>query len=75
MTDAGSTAPLHRPAGRRRREIPAEDRPRERLAARGAAGLTTAELIALVWGSGARGMGAVDLAEEALARHAIQGFS
>jgi DNA repair protein RadC len=69
VTDAGSTAPLHRPAGRRLREIPAEDRPRERLAARGAAGLTTAELIALVWGSGARGMGAVDLAEEALARH------
>jgi DNA repair protein radc len=51
------------------REIPAEERPRERLAARGAAGLTTAELIALVWGSGARGLGAVDLAEEALARH------
>ncbi len=51
------------------REIPAEERPRERLAARGAAGLTTAELIALVWGSGARGTGAVDLAEEALTRH------
>jgi len=69
VIDAGSTAPLRRPAGRRLREIPAEDRPRERLAARGAAGLTSAELIALVWGSGARGMGAVDLAEEALARH------
>ncbi len=55
--------------GRAIREIPAEERPRERLAARGAAGLTTAELIALVWGSGARGLGAVDLAEEALARH------
>ncbi len=51
------------------REIPAEERPRERLAARGAAGLATAELIALVWGSGARGIGAVDLAEDALARH------
>jgi DNA repair protein RadC len=59
---------LRRPA-RRVREIPADERPRERLAARGAAGLTTAELIALVWGSGARGLGAVDLAEEALARH------
>jgi DNA repair protein RadC len=59
---------LRRPA-RRVREIPAEERPRERLAARGVAGLTTAELIALVWGSGARGLGAVDLAEEALARH------
>ena len=58
-----------RRAARAIREIPAEERPRERLAARGAAGLTTAELIALVWGSGARGLGAVDLAEEALARH------
>jgi DNA repair protein RadC len=64
---AGDLA-LHRPA-RRVREIPVEERPRERLAARGVAGLTTAELIALVWGSGARGLGAVDLAEEALARH------
>ncbi len=54
---------------RRIREIPAAERPRERLAARGVAGLTTAELIALVWGSGARGLGALDLAEEALARH------
>ncbi len=69
MSDAISSAPLHRPAGRRLREIPAEDRPRERLAVRGATGLTTAELIALVWGSGARGVGAVDLAEDALARH------
>ncbi len=51
------------------REIPAGERPRERLAARGAAGLTSAELIALLWGSGARGIGVVDLAEEALARH------
>jgi DNA repair protein RadC len=51
------------------REIPADERPRERLAARGAAGLTSAELIALLWGSGARGIGVVDLAEEALARH------
>ncbi|MDA8236809.1 MAG: DNA repair protein RadC [Chloroflexi bacterium] len=64
-------SPLGAAAPRRRaiREIPAQERPRERLAARGAAGLTTAELIALVWGSGSRGLGAVDLAEEALARH------
>jgi DNA repair protein RadC len=60
--------PARRPA-RRVREIPPEERPRERLATRGVAGLTNAELIALVWGSGARGLGAVDLAEEALARH------
>ena len=58
-------------AGRRGQSArsPLQERPRERLAARGVAGLTTAELIALVWGSGARGLGAVDLAEEALARH------
>ncbi len=57
--------------GRRRimREVPAAERPRERLALRGAGGLTSAELIALLWGSGSRGIGAVDLAEEALARH------
>ena len=48
---------------------PSTERPRERLALRGAAGLTAAELIGLVWGSGTRGRSAVDLAEDALARH------
>jgi DNA repair protein RadC len=59
------------PAGRGRaiREIPAAERPRERLALRGAAGLSAAELIGLLWGSGSRGRSAVDLAEDALARH------
>ncbi|HEY7590067.1 MAG TPA: DNA repair protein RadC [Candidatus Limnocylindrales bacterium] len=51
------------------REIPAAERPRERLAQRGAAGLTSAELIALLWGSGAAGRSAIALAEDALARH------
>ena len=55
--------------GRAIREIPAEERPRERLALRGASGLTSAELIALLWGSGAAGRSATNLAEEALARH------
>jgi DNA repair protein RadC len=55
--------------GRAIREIPATERPRERLAARGAAGLSAAELIGLLWGSGARGRSAVDLAEDALARY------
>ena len=50
------------------REVPLAERPRERLHLRGAAGLTAAELVALVWGSGSRGMNAVDLAETALAR-------
>ena len=55
--------------GRALREVPEAERPRERLALRGPGGLSAAELIALVWATGARGMNAVDLAEEALARH------
>ena len=55
--------------GRAIRELPLEERPRERLELRGAAGLTSAELIALVWSSGTRGRSAVDLAGDAIARH------
>jgi DNA repair protein RadC len=55
--------------GRAMREIPPTERPRERLALRGASGLTSAELIALLWGSGAAGRSAIGLAEDALARH------
>jgi len=51
------------------REVPADERPRERLAMRGVGGLSAAELIALLWGAGARGRSAVDLAAEALALH------
>jgi DNA repair protein RadC len=54
--------------GRRIRELPTSERPRERLALRGAAGLSAAELVALVWGSGAAGRSAIELAGEALAR-------
>ncbi len=50
------------------RELPLEERPRERLARRGAAGLNAQELIALLWGSGTRGASAVDVATDALAR-------
>ena len=56
-------------AGRAIRELPLAERPRERLALRGVGGLTSAELIGLVWGSGMRGRSAVDLAGDALARH------
>jgi DNA repair protein RadC len=51
------------------REVPAAERPRERLQLRGPAGLSSAELIALVWGSGSRRLNAVELAEAALAQH------
>lgn len=55
--------------GRAIRELPATERPRERLALRGAAGLTAAELLALIWGSGTRGRSAIDLAADVLARY------
>jgi len=64
MADALEARP-----GRVIREVPATERPRERLALRGVAGLTSAELIALVWGSGPPGRSAVDLAGDALATH------
>jgi DNA repair protein RadC len=71
MAEPGLREPVveGRPGGRAIREMPAMERPRERLAARGAAGLSSAELIGLLWGSGSRGRSAVDLAEDALNRH------
>ncbi|HEX7948923.1 MAG TPA: UPF0758 domain-containing protein [Candidatus Limnocylindrales bacterium] len=54
--------------GRAIRELPPSERPRERLQLRGPAGLTAAELVGLLWGSGARGRSAVDLAADALGR-------
>jgi len=62
-------APAHRRASRSVRDLPAAERPRERLALRGPAGLSAAELIAVVWGTGAAGRSAVELAEAALALH------
>src|SRR6476620_4628611 len=54
--------------GRRIRELPSSERPRERLQLRGAAGLTAAELIGLLWGSGTAGRSGVDVAADAIAR-------
>jgi DNA repair protein RadC len=51
------------------RELPPEDRPRERLAARGASGLSNAELVAIVWGTGSAGRSVIELASDALAEH------
>ena len=55
------------------RDLPAAERPRERLAMRGPGGLSAAELIAVVLGTGAGGAQRGRLAEEALARHATIG--
>jgi DNA repair protein RadC len=47
---------------------PSEERPREKLLARGAAALSDAELLAIFFGSGRRGQTAVDLGRELLSR-------
>ena len=47
---------------------PESERPRERLAARGAAALADAELLAILLRTGVRGSSAVDLARELIAR-------
>jgi DNA repair protein RadC len=48
---------------------PPQERPRERLLAQGAQGLTDAELIAVCLRSGIRGKSAVDLARELIGRY------
>ncbi len=45
------------------------ERPRERLAVHGAAALSAAELIGLLWGTGTQGLTAVEAAADALRRH------
>ncbi len=49
------------------RDWPADDRPREKLLARGAAALSDAELLAIFIGSGRRGRSAVDIGRDLLA--------
>lgn len=66
MPDAPTNLTIGRP-GRILSELPIAERPRERMELRGPAGLTSAELIALLWGAGSRGRSAVDLAEDAIA--------
>ena len=54
--------------GRRVCDLPPEERPRERLAGRGASTLSNRELIAVLLGTGSVGASALDLADEVLAR-------
>ena len=51
------------------KEWPASERPRERLLRGGAHSLTDAELLAVLWGSGTRGLSAIDLARSMLTRY------
>ncbi len=60
--------PISEPPRRSIMELPPAERPRERLAARGPGGLSSAELISLLWSSGSRQRSVASLAEEALVR-------
>ncbi len=51
------------------RDWPVEERPREKLLAKGAAALSDAELLAVFFGTGQRGLNAIDLGRQLLARH------
>jgi DNA repair protein RadC len=51
------------------REMPEEERPREKLVARGADALTKSELIAILLRAGRRGMNAVEVARELLDKY------
>lgn len=51
------------------RDLPCEERPRERLARVGAAALSNEELLSLLLGSGTRGENALDRARSLLAEH------
>jgi DNA repair protein RadC len=57
------------PPLRRIREIPADERPRERLIRLGASALSAVELVALLIGSGAGRRSALEVAQEILARN------
>lgn len=60
------TEPMPRPA-LRIRDLPCDDRPRERLSRVGAASLSNEELLSLLLGSGTRGESALDRARSLLA--------
>jgi DNA repair protein RadC len=58
------------------REMPQEERPREKLAAHGASALSDPELIAILLRTGMRGANAIDVARELLKRHgSLRGLS
>ena len=57
------------------RDLPTEERPRERLARAGPAALSGEELLALLLGSGARGTSALDTARRLLSVHGLAGLA
>ncbi|MGK0188097.1 MAG: DNA repair protein RadC [Verrucomicrobiales bacterium] len=63
--NAQSDARTHSP---RIHDLPEDERPREKMAARGAAALTDAELLAIFLGTGTVGSSAIDIGRELLAK-------
>lgn len=57
------------------KDLPLEERPREKLMLRGAASLTDAELIAVLLGSGTQKKSAIRLAEEVLSLYKERGMA
>ena len=55
------------------RELPAEERPREKLASRGAAALSDSELIAILLRTGVKGASAIDVGRELVTKHGSLG--
>ena len=55
--------------GNRIADIPEDDRPREKMLKRGAGSLTDAELLAIFFGSGTRGLSAIDLGKLFMQRY------
>ncbi len=61
--------------GDRIRDLPVVEQPRERLARAGPRSLATAELVAIVVGTGARGQSALTLAQRLLGRFGLAGLA
>jgi DNA repair protein RadC len=55
------------------RELPESERPRERLARRGASALSDAELIAILLGSGTPGVNVIEVARQLIKKHGSLG--
>jgi DNA repair protein RadC len=62
------------PKGGRLGELPPEDRPREKLVARGADTLTDEELVAILLGTGRAGAGVLETAREVLRGNGLRGL-
>ena len=60
--------------GGRLAELPLEDRPREKLVARGADALTDEELVAILLGTGRAGSGVLETAREVLRGNGLRGL-